>query len=229
MFFRERHAGKDTVLLRQHIQCQVDTFQFAPGNSQVTRGRSSGTDAVGIKTFGELPYIHVAVHFEKNALFFHHPDTAVDDGFVQLEVGDTVTQQTAGSLIFVEDGYSVTFSVELVGSSQSCRSGADNGYFPSVAFDVPGFDITFAEGCFGNGRFILADGDGGVHAQFQHTALLAEGGADTACELRKIIGFVQYLVGFFPFAFVEGVLKFGLLVAQRTGPVAERNAAVHAA
>ena len=28
---------------------------------------------------------------------------------------------TAGSLIFVEDGYCVPFSVELVGSSQSCR------------------------------------------------------------------------------------------------------------
>ncbi len=94
---------------------------------------------------------------------------------------------------------------------------------------MPGADITFAEGCFGNGRFILADGDGGVHAQFQHTALLAEGGTDTACEFRKIVGFVQYLVGFFPFAFVEGVLKFGLLVAQRTSPVAERNTAVHAA
>ena len=30
-------------------------------------------------------------------------------------------------------------------------------------------------------------------------------------------------------AFVEGILKFGLLVAQRTSPVAEGNAAVHAA
>ena len=83
--------------------------------------------------------------------------------------------------------------------------------------------------CFGNGRFVLADGDGRVHAQFQHATLFAEGGADAAGELRKIVGFVQYLVGFLPFAFVEGILKFGLLVAQRTSPVAEGNAAVHAA
>ena len=91
MFFRERHAGKDTVLLRQHVQCRVDAFQFASGDREVTGGRSSGADAVGVKTFGELPHIHIAVHFEVDAFFFHHPDTAVDDGLVQLEVGDAVT------------------------------------------------------------------------------------------------------------------------------------------
>lgn len=67
----------------------------------------------------------------------------------------------------------------------------------------------------------FADGDGRVHAQFQHATLFAEGGADAAGELRKIVGFVQYLVGFLPFAFVKGILEFGLLVAQRTSPVAE--------
>ena len=229
LLFRERHAGKDTVLLRQHVQCRVDAFQFASGDGEVACLWGSGTDAIGVKTFGELPHIHIAVHFEVDAFFFHHPDTAVDDGLVQLEVGDAVTQQAAGRLILVEDGHCVPFSVELVGGGQSGRPGTDDGYFPSVAFNVPGLDVTFAEGCLGNGRFILADGDGRVHAQFQHATLFAEGGADAAGELRKIVGFVQYLVGFFPFAFVNGILKFGLLVAQRTSPVAEGNAAVHAA
>ena len=84
---------------------------------------------------------------------------------------------------------------------------------------------------FPKARILRMDADTtakkGAHEEI--LATFAEGGADAASELRKIVGFVQYLVGFLPFAFVEGILKFGLLVAQRTSPVAEGNAAVHAA
>ena len=82
---------------------------------------------------------------------------------------------------------------------------------------------------FDDRTFILTDGYGSVYAKVQGTALLAQCGTDAACELGEVIGSGEQFVSQFPLAFIDGILPFGLLVAQRACPMTERNAAVHAA
>ena len=89
-------------------------------------------------------------------------------------------------------------------------------------------DISFAERTLYDRALVLADGDGGVHGVVEHATLLAQRGTDAPCEFRKVIGLRQELVRKLPLALAGGVLPFGLAVAQRAGPMAERYAAVHA-
>jgi hypothetical protein len=67
--------------------------------------------------------------------------------------------------------------------------------------------------------------------QVQRAGFLAGCGADAAGEFREIVGRVQIADGAFPVAIVDEVVPVGDLVVDRAArrPVAEGNAAVHAA
>ena len=92
-----------------------------------------------------------------------------------------------------------------------------------------GLDVTFAEGCLHDGRLVLAYRHRFAATELQDATLLTKGGADAAGELGEVAGLLQHVVGFAPAALREVVLPLGLAVAQRTRPVAEGHAAVHAA
>ena len=79
----------------------------------------------------------------------------------------------------------------------------------------------------GYGALVLSVGHSLAGGEVEHARLLAEGRADASCELRERVGFAEQLVGVLPVAVVEGVVQFGVFVAERTSPVAERHAAVH--
>ena len=119
--------------------------------------------------------------------------------------------------------------VQPYGDTQSGRACPDNGYLLSVTFGLARCDVTLAKGSFGNGGFVFADSDRLVAREFQYARLLAEGGADASRKFGKVVRAGQYPVSFAPFAPVECVLEFRVFIAQRTCPVAERYATVHAA
>ena len=154
-------------------------------------------------------------------------DAAIDDGLVEFEVGDAVAEETAGSLVLLEDRYAVTHQVQLVGSSQSGRSGTDNCHLLAVALGVLYGHITLQESTLGNGAFVLAIGNGLACGMIQDTSLLAERGTDTARKLRERIGLLEQLICRFPFAMIQGIVPFGVFIAQRTSPVAEGHATIH--
>ena len=180
-------------------------------------------------SLGEVGEVDVGVDLKADALGLHHADAPVDDGLVELEVGDAEAQQSSDVFQPLEDGDLIAAAVELVGSRQSGRSRTDDRHPLPVPSVGAGLHVAFAEGSFDDGGFVLPDGDGCVDAELQHTALFAQRRADASGELGEVVRLCQDVVRLAPLPLVEGVLELRRAVAQRTGPVAERHAAVHAA
>ena len=89
-------------------------------------------------------------------------------------------------------------------------------------------DKTLAEGCLGDGCLVFAVGCRLVLDEIQHAGFLAECRTDAPSELGEGVGGVEQSVSQFPVAFIQGIVPLGRLVAQRTSPMAEGYAAVHA-
>ena len=165
-----------------------------------------------------------------DALLFQQADAAVDDGLVEFEIGDAVAQQSTCGFVFLEDGNGVAHVVEVVGGGETGGTGSDDGHLLSVTLDVgTGHDKTFLKGHLGDGGLVLAVSGRLVVEAVEHAGLLAQRRADAASELGEGICAIQQAVGQLKVAFVQSVVPLGRLVAQRTGPVAEGHAAVHAA
>ena len=89
--------------------------------------------------------------------------------------------------------------------------------------------MTLLEGHLGDGGLVLAVGGWLVVKTVQYAGLLAQSWTNTTCELREGVGAIQQAISQFIIAFVQGIVPFWCFVTQRTGPVAERHATVHAA
>ena len=119
-------------------------------------------------------------------------------------------------------------------TAQQARDGrapgtrADDGHALAVAFNLSRLNVALAEGALGYGALVLAYGDGLIHTEFEHATLFAECGANASRKLREVVGGIEYAPRLAPFALEERVLELGRTVAQRTGPVAEGYATVHA-
>ena len=166
--------------------------------------------------------------FERNSFFLQQCNAAVDNGLVQLEVGNTIAKQTAGRLVLLEYRYLIAHQVQVVGRGQSCRTGTDHCYFLPVTLRVMNGDIAFAEGSFGNGTLILAVGSRLMFDEVQHTGLFAEGRTDTTSEFREGIRGVEQTISQLPVALIQRIVPLWRFVAQWTSPMTERYAAVHA-
>ena len=128
---------------------------------------------------------------ELNAFLLHYADAAVDDFLVQLEVGDAITQESAGGFVLLEDSHLVAHIVEGIRSSKTCRTTTDDSHTMSVALGVLNGHISFQEGSLGNGTFILAIGDSLARRMIEHASLLAKSRTDAARELGEGIGLLQ--------------------------------------
>ena len=222
-------AGKYPVLLGQHVEGEVDAFQLASGDGEVARLGRTGGDDVGIEAGRQMPQVDIGIELELNVLGAQDGHAAVDEGFVQLEIGDTVAQEAAGILVTVEHGDSIAHLVQAVGGHQPGGAAANDAYTQAVAPGLSGADVVLLEGVLGDGGLVLAVGGGFVLHEVQHAGFLAEGGADAPGELGEVVGGVEQAVGQLPVAAVEGVVPLRRAVAQGTGPMAEGHAAVHAA
>ena len=188
----------------------------------------SGADAVCIETFGQVLQIDFRFRLEDYSLGFHDSEPPVDDGLVQFEIRNAEAQKSSDVFVLFEDSDFVASPVQLVCRGQTCRTGADDRRFPAVPLPCPRYDISFPECSFYDGGFIFADCHRSVDGQFQYTTFLAQSRTYPACEFRKVVCERQYFVGFLPSSVIHGILEFRRPVPERTGPMAERNAAVHA-
>lgn len=229
LVFVELHSGQHSVLLGQHVEREIYAAQFAPRHLEVAGGRRAGGYHVGVEAVGQLVDVYLNPAPELNALAAHHLQPPVYYGLVELEVGNAVAQQPAGGLVAVEHGDRVARQVEPVGRHQPCRACPHHAHPPSVALGVLCSHIVFVESHLRDGRLVLAVGGRFVLHEVEHTRLFAQRGAHAARKLGEVVGRVEQSVGQFVVAPAQRVVPLGRLVAQRTGPVAERHAAVHAA
>ena len=223
----ELHASQHSVLLREEFEGEIDTLQLTSRNLQVTSGRSTRRYHVGIEAFWQLSDIYLLIIFELDAFFLQETETAVDDNLVELEVWNTISQQTTCVLTSLEYSYLISLMIQLVGSYQSRRTGTDDSHRLAIALRQLYMHIILLEGVLHNGALILTVGGRFVVHQVEDTSLLAECRTDTTCKLREVVGAVEQAVSQLPVALVEGIVPLRCLVAQRTSPVAERHTAVH--
>ena len=173
--------------------------------------------------------VNIRSHFKLDAFRRQYIHAAVNHILVQLEVGDAITQQPTGRFVFIHQCDAVSHQVQSVGGNQPGRSCTYHRHLFPVSFRSLYLDISFAESRLNDSRLILTNRHRLVARQFQYARLLAEGRADTSREFREVTSGRQYLIRLFPFAFVQGILPFGLFVSYRACPVAERHPAIHAA
>ena len=234
LVLREFHASEDTVLLREQFEGEMHAFQFAARGLEIAGGGSAGGDDDSVVIAGYAGHSgfsgYSGIILKLDALLLQQGDAAIDDGLVELEIGDAVAQEATGSFVLLEDGDLIAHQVQVVGGSESGRTGTNNSHLLPIANDVCArLDIALAESSLNDGAFILAVGSRLVVETVQHAGFLAERRTDAARELREGIGRREQAISLFPVAFIQRVVPFRRLVAQRTSPVAEGHAAVHTA
>ena len=119
-------------------------------------------------------------------------------------------------------------AVELLRRGESSGSGADDGDAPPGAVRRRlGADPSFVEGPIDDGLLDLLDRDR-VIVDGEHARRFAGRGAETAGELREVVGGVEALDRGLPVVAGDEVVPLGDEIAERTPVVAERDPAVHA-
>src|SRR5258707_12561244 len=127
---------------------------------------------------------------------------------------------------------------ELLGCGKAGRSGTDDrDLLASLDSRDLGRQPAIVPSAIDDGAFDGLDGDR-VVVDVERAGRFARRRADAAGELREIVGRVQVARGLFPVVLVDEVVEIGDLVVDRTarrarlnrtGAVAIRNAAIHAA
>src|SRR5208282_5944134 len=118
----------------QEIHREVDAVEVAAFYGQVARlGRTRAKDD-GVKVlqqfFPRIVHAHLSPGHELDPLGFHLRDAGEYDLLlVELHVRDAIHEQPPHAVSALEHGDLVAGLVELRGSTQTRRTGADDGYF----------------------------------------------------------------------------------------------------
>ena len=231
-----RHAG-------QVVHGKVHAVCIAAGHIQVagllgTAAQHHGIVAVQ-QFFGGNSPAHIHVGAELHALGLHDLGAALDDGFVQLHVGDAVHQQAAHAVCTLEHSHGVAALVQVFGHRKAGGAAAHHSYALAGAGGRRcGVQPALGVSRLNDGVLVLAHG----HAAAGHIAAgaggLAQGGAHPAGELREAVGGHQAVHGQLPLAVVDQVVPLRDEVVQRAAGghaadhhagLTEGNTAVHAA
>src|SRR3990170_439771 len=152
---------------------------------------------------------------------------AVDYFFVQLEIRNSIAEQSANSIVLFEDRYIVPPFVQQVTTGKSCRTRANDSHLSSGAdFGWFCIDKSHFETLVGCGGFVFADGNR-LALDVQRACSLARSRAYAPGKFRKIVGHMQEVYRLFPVAPEDGLLPFGHIIQYRTSPLTERYAAIH--
>lgn len=65
LLFRECFSVEDAVLLRQHIKCKMDAFQFTTGDDKVAGGGCAGADGISVEACGQFPHVDGDTHLKR--------------------------------------------------------------------------------------------------------------------------------------------------------------------
>ena len=206
-------SGQTQVLLCKHLQGKIYALKLTSGNLQVTCSRCTVGNDVCVKALGQFVEVNRCVELELDSLLLHDGHTAVNHVLVKLEVGYSVTYQSAGRRHLVIQGHLITKCVKTHRGTKSGRTCTYDSHTLTVTLICLGLDVTLAESMLYDGALVLTDGHGSIDAQVQGATLLAECGADTARKLGEVICGREQFICKFPLAFIYCILPFRLFVA----------------
>src|SRR5690606_38999910 len=131
LFGRNHCSVYKLVLLFEQLHGEIDAFQLASGNRQITRlTRTDGQTDRMILAF-QLFYRNVApdkvCRSDLVPLCLKERKASIDDGLLQLEVGDAKTHVSACSLFGFKYGDRMARSVEKIGGGKAGRARSDDG------------------------------------------------------------------------------------------------------
>ena len=241
---------------RQEVHRVVDAQKFPAGQGQIARHGGSRGQQQGVVILLQLAGIdeanllaallhdprHVPIgkvlaaadvrpRDEFHAFLAQQVDPPLDDGLVQLHVGDAVHQQAADAIGPLEDGDLMADLVQLGGGRQTGGAGADHGdLLAGASFRRVGLDPAFGKAAVDDRVLDVLDRHRRV-VDAQHAGAFAGRRTDAAGEFRKVVRLVQAVQRVPPTAAIDQVVPFRDQIVDRTAAAghAEGNAAVHAA
>ena len=102
----------------------MNPFELAARDLQIARHGGAGSYNHCVELGCEsIVTLHRSATFEFDALLLEDIHATVDYRLVELEVRDTVAQQSAGSFVLIENGYGVTLHVERLGCTETSGTG----------------------------------------------------------------------------------------------------------
>ena len=127
---RNRVAFAALVLLRQKFHREVNTLQFASRNVQIpglfrAAGKQNRVE-VALKIFNRHIFADVRAGDKCHAFRLHLFQAAIENRLFQLEVRNSIAQQSADAVGLLEDRHRVSGATQLLRSGQSCRSGTND-------------------------------------------------------------------------------------------------------
>ena len=143
-------------------------------------------------------FAHIAVQHEFHAAVFQQRVAALNHVLFQLEAGDAVDHQPAGTVVAVVNGDLKTHAAQAVGGGQTAGASPDDADgFGTLNRRADAFDPAFFPGGVGDVFFNRADGDGAVARLFDHAIALAQAvlRADAAADFREGVGLLADQIG----------------------------------
>src|SRR5580704_9881600 len=101
----------------------MNTLELAAGNGQIARLLGAATEKDGVEAFrqrlhGNI-YAHVRVSLKDHAFGLHLLDAAIDDMFFELEIWNTVAEQSADAIVLLKNCNGVAGAAQLLRCSQA--------------------------------------------------------------------------------------------------------------
>ena len=166
---------------------------------------------------------------ENHALGFHLDNAPVDQRTVHLEVGDAIAQQPADPVGLLEHRRRMPHPRQLLRTGEPRRPRSDHrDPPPGPARRDMRRDPAFIPAAVDNRAFDRLDRHRGI-GQRQRARRLARRRTDPAGKFGKVIGPVQPLARRLPLRVADQQVPVGDEIADRTGGVAKRHPAIHAA
>src|SRR5262245_11256917 len=194
------------VGLREELHREMDSGQLASGDVQVARLFGAAGKEYRVEfpaqVFDRDIRADMRVGLELHPLGAHLLQAPVDEVLLHLEIGDTVAEESADTVGFLEDRDVVAGARELLGGGESGGSGADYGdTLAGLPLGGLGLHMAGFESAVDDGFLDALDADRRL-VDAEHARGLAWRGTQAPGELREIIGGVQLACGFSPGAAV---------------------------
>src|SRR3569623_565526 len=238
-------AGIDLVLLRQKFHRKMHALQFAPRHRQIARllGAACDDDDIEIllKLIGRHRFLgpvrdiggeiltNQYTGAENDAFGFHLLDTAVNMRFLHLEIGNTVAQQAADAVVFLEHGDVMPGARKLLRGSQTGWAGTDHRHFLATLDRGRQRNHPAVFPALVDDEMLDRFDTDRLTIDVERTGRFAGRRADTPGEFRKVIGRMQVIQRFLVVAAINQIVPVRNDVIDRAAGIAERDAAVHAA
>ena len=230
------HAG-------EVVHREMDALGIPAGDVQVPGLLCAAAEDDGVVALEQFGGIHGPAHIhvgaELHAFGLHDLDAALDDGFVQLHVGNSVHQQAAHTVGTLEHSHRVAALVQVLGHRQARGAAADDGHaLAGAGRGRGGVEPALGVARLYDGVLVLPDGDAAAGHIAAGAGGFAEGRVDPARELRETIGSPQTAERQLPLALIHEVVPLrdevvqgaaGGHAADHHACLTEGDAAVHAA